>query len=406
MARLRLRSSSDPAFGVMKLLFVSNLFPDEQEPWRGLDNVTLLHALRREAPELDVRVLAFRASLTRRGEVSNLRPRAEDEVLKPRFFWNNYVPKLGGLNHWLFERSLSKAESSLGSDFQPDVILAPWLFPDACAVSLRARGRRIPVVAVAQGSDVHQYLNLAMRRRAILGLTKRARAIVTRSRDLESRLVKAGAYADRVRTIYNGVDTTLFRPAPRLAARAELGAPVDGKLLLFVGNFLPVKGVDLLLNAAAAVAGSLNEPVSIALIGSGPLEASIRQQASELGILERVIFVGRQPPAGVARWMQAADAVCLSSLNEGVPNVVLESISSGRPIVSTDVGGISEIIEPLLGQRFLVSGREASAFAAALKGALQNPPDERTLHDAAQQFSWQNCARNYLALLRSDGGSD
>ena len=389
----------------MKLLFVSNLFPDEQEPWRGLDNVTLLHALRAEDPELDVRVLAFRASVSRRGEVPKLRPRAGDEVLRPRFFWNNYVPKLGGLNHWLFERSLAKAESALGVDFQADVILAPWLFPDACAVALRARRRRIPVVAVAQGSDVHQYLGSTMRRRAILGLAKRARAIVTRSRDLESRLVKAGASADRVRTIYNGVDTGLFCPAPRQTARTELGAPVDGKLLLFVGNFLPVKGIDLLLNAVAAVAGSSEEPVSLAMIGSGPLEPSIRQQAAELGILERLIFVGRQPPAGVARWMQAADAVCLSSLNEGVPNVVLESISSGRPMVSTDVGGISEILEPLLGRRFLVKGRDTSAFAAALKGALQHPPDERVLHDAAQQFSWQNCARNYLALLRP-GASD
>lgn len=387
----------------MKLLFVSNLFPDEREPWRGLDNVTLLHAMRNEDPDLDVRVLAFRASFGRRGEVSGLRPRAEDEALKPRFFWNNYVPKLGGLNHWLFERSLAKAESALGSDFRPDVILAPWLFPDGCAVALRARRRRIPVVAVAQGSDVHQYLHMAMRRRAILGLSGRARAIVTRSRDLESRLVAAGASADRVVTIYNGVDTGLFRPAPRQAARAELGAPTAGKLLLFVGNFLPVKGIDLLLNAASTVMGALNEPVSIALIGSGPLEPSIRQQASELGISERVIFVGRQPPAGVARWMQAADAVCLSSLNEGVPNVVLESISSGRPIVSTDVGGISEVVEPLLGRRFLVSGRETTAFAAAMQGALQNPPDERALHDAAQHYSWQNCARNYLTLLRPEG---
>lgn len=80
----------------MKLLFVSNLFPDSQEPWRGLDNVTLVHALRAMDPGLEVCVLAFRASLTRRGVAVHLRPRAGDEVLNPRFFWNNYLPKLEG----------------------------------------------------------------------------------------------------------------------------------------------------------------------------------------------------------------------------------------------------------------------------------------------------------------------
>lgn len=390
----------------MKLLFVSNLFPDSQEPWRGLDNVTLVHALRAMDPGLEVRVLAFRASLMRRGMAAHLRPRAGDEVLNPRYFWNNYLPKVGGLNHWLFARALARAIAKIEADFQPDVILAPWLFPDACAASIHFRGLKIPVVAVAQGSDVHQYLGMTMRRRAILSLAKHARKIVTRSQDLQRRLIACGADATRVCTIYNGVDTALFRPAPRPEARVEVGAPVEEKLVLFVGNFLPVKGIDLLLAAFADVTRSLGEPMSLALIGGGPLEGRIRQQAVELGISGRVVFVGRQPPAVVARWMQAADAVCLSSLNEGVPNVVLESISSGRPMVTTDVGGISEIIEPLLGTRFLVPSRDPSAFASALKGALQNPPDEQDLHEAALQYSWENCARKYLALLRpavSDG---
>ncbi|MBN8420330.1 MAG: glycosyltransferase [Verrucomicrobia bacterium] len=387
----------------MKLLFVSNLFPDSQEPWRGLDNVTLVHALRALDPGLDVRVLAFRASLTHYGVASHLRPRAEDEMLHPHYFWNSYLPKLGGLNHWLFARALARAELTLEEDFRPDVILAPWLFPDACAAAMCFRSRKIPLVAVAQGSDVHQYLGMTMRRRAILSLAKCARKIVTRSQDLQRRLISGGANANQVCTIYNGVDTAVFRPASREDARAELGVSVTGKLVLFVGNFLPVKGIDLLMEAFAEVARSLHEPITLSLIGSGPLEGHIRQQAAELGISQRVIFVGRQPPSKVARWMQAADVVSLSSFNEGVPNVVLESISSGRPIVTTDVGGIAEIVKPLLGQRFLVPGRESSAFAAALTSSIRNPPEDQRLHHAALQYSWENCAKNYLALLNPAG---
>lgn len=383
----------------MKLLFVSNLFPDQQEPWRGLDNVTLVHAMREVAPGMEVRVLAFRPSLKTAGELPHLSPRPQDVVLHPRYFGYRYLPKLGGLNHWLFERSLTAAQSRVLADFRPDAILAPWLFPDACAVARYAQKRDIPLVAVAQGSDVHQYLGMPMRRRAILQMSHQARCIVTRSRDLQSRLIKAGAPENRVQTIYNGVDTKLFRPEVKATARASLNIQVQGKLLLFVGNFLPVKGIDLLLSAAALVAKGLGEPLRLALIGSGPLEPTLKQQAAELGLLDKLIFVGRQSSDGVARWMQAADAVCLTSHNEGVPNVVLESLSSGRTIISTDVGGISEIIEPIMTKRFLVGNRDPQCYARAVLDALENPADEQALHQQALPFSWENCARSYLSLL-------
>jgi glycosyltransferase involved in cell wall biosynthesis len=401
MARLPLQPAAfvETCRGTVKLLFVSNLFPDQTESWRGLDNATLLHAMRDAEPRLEIRVLAFRPSLTRFGPAAQIRPRPGDEILNPLFFWNNYLPKLGGLNHRIFARALARAESALPADFQPDVILAPWLFPDACAAAIRAMRRNIPVVAVAQGSDVHQYLEMPMRRRAILKLAKQARKIVTRSRDLQSRLIACGAEAGRVCTIYNGVDTGLFRPAPTLEARIPLGIPAEGRLLLFVGNFLPVKGIDLILSAFALVRARSSVPTKLALIGGGPLETALRGQAAELGISEHVIFAGRQPPSAVARWMQAADAVCLASHNEGVPNVLFESISSGRPMVSTDVGGIAEIVEPLMSRRFLVTHREPRVFAAALLDALDNPPDENSLRQKALPFSWESCARNYLSLL-------
>lgn len=385
--------------GAVKLLFVSNLFPDQRESWRGLDNVTLLHALRDAEPGLEIRVLAFRPSLTRFGPAAQLRPRPGDEILNPLFFWSNYLPKLGGLNHRFFAMALAKAEGALPVDFHPDVILAPWLFPDACAAAIRARRRHTPVVAVAQGSDVHEYLDMPMRRRAILNLAQQARKIVTRSRDLQERLINCGAEASRVCTIYNGVDTGLFRPAPRLDARQRLGIPAEGRLLLFVGNFLPVKGIDLLVNAFALVRAQSSVPTVLALIGGGPLETALRRQVAELGVSDHVIFAGRQPPNVVALWMQAANAVCLTSHNEGVPNVLFESMASGRPMVSTDVGGIAEIVEPLMSRRFLVAKRESQCFAAALLDALDHPPDEDSLRQAALPFSWECCARKYLALL-------
>jgi glycosyltransferase involved in cell wall biosynthesis len=383
----------------MKLLFVSNLVPDQREPWRGLDNVTLLHALRQQEPALEIGVLAFRPALGLPGPMPLLRPRSGDEVLSPSYHKAAYLPKFGGWNQRLFAISLARAKKAALGSFRPEVILAPWLFPDACAAA--ACFPQVPLIAVAQGSDVHQYLNLPMRRRAILELCGRARGIVTRSQDLQRRLTTAGADVSRVHAIYNGVHPDIFHPAPRLTARQQLQLPISakGQLVLFVGNFLPVKGIDLLLEAFALVHQRRGD-LTLALIGSGPLEPSLKQRAAELGISDRLLFVGRQPPQVVARWMQAANTVCLSSHNEGVPNVLLEAVSCGRPIVSTDVGGIAEIIEPLMSRRFLVPSRDPCAYAAVLTGALDHPPDEQELHQKALHYSWENCAQEYLTLMR------
>ncbi|WP_395752831.1 glycosyltransferase [Prosthecobacter sp.] len=385
--------------GLMNLLVATNLFPDTKEPWRGLDNATLVHAMRQQDPGLNVRVLAFRPSFKRWG-AAPLKPRPEDASLQPQYFWAPYVPRMGGMNHRLFSFAFARALKALPRDFTPEAVLVPWLFPDACGVVLQAAAWGVPMVAVAQGSDVHGYLNMPMRRRAIMAMTRGISAIVTRSNDLEKRLAKQGADERKVHTVYNGVDIHTFKPASRAAARDELQVPQEGKVLLFVGNFLPVKGLDLLLAAFAQVVASSAQPVRLALIGGGPLEEALRAQAAQLNITDKVHFLGRHGASQVARWMQAADAVCLTSHNEGVPNVVLEAISSGRAPVCTDVGGISEVVEPVLGKRFLVPKREASAYAAALLDVLANPPDEGMLHEAARGYAWEKCAQQYLTLLR------
>lgn len=382
----------------MNLLVATNLFPDLKEPWRGLDNATLVHALQQQDPGLNIRVLAFRPSLKHFGAASKqLRPRPEDERLQPEYFWTPYVPRLGGMNHQLFAFAFARA---LPRDFSPDAVLVPWLFPDACGVSLKAAAWRVPIVAVAQGSDVHRYLDMRMRKRAILAMSRRVKAIVTRSNDLEKRLARHGADERKVHTIYNGVDIHTFKPSLRAAARDELQVPQGEKVLLFVGNFLPVKGLDLLLSAFAQVLAASAQPVRLALIGGGPLESALRAQAAELDIAGQVHFLGRHAAPKVARWMQAADAVCLTSHNEGVPNVVLESLSCGRAPVCIDVGGIAEVVAPVLGRRFLVTQRDAADYAAALLDVLANPPDEAVLHQAARSYSWENCAQQYLGLLR------
>lgn len=363
--------------------------------------MTLLHALRQLDAEVSIRALVFRPSIRHFGRASK-RPRPEDSCMHPDYFWAPYLPKIGGFNDRFFGLALNNALKSLPEGFQPDAILVPWLFPDACAVSRIAIGKKIPVVAVAQGSDAHRYLEMPMRRRAIVSMVNRVEAVVTRSKDLAKRLIKCGSRPERVFTVYNGVDVETFRPLPRSGARAGLGVEEDSHLLLYVGNFLPVKGLDLLIEAFGLVVAHRRKPIKLALIGGGPQESILRLNAKNLGLENDVIFLGRKGATEVALWMQASDVVCLSSHNEGVPNVLLESLSCGRIPVCTDVGGIAEIVEPVLGRRFLVKSRDSREYADVLRDALDNPVDEMKMHELMQSFSWESCAKQYLKLLRRD----
>lgn len=383
----------------MRVLFISNLFPDKTEPWRGLDNATLLQALKREAPDLTVQALALRPTLLRRSQARHARQ--QDEWTSPIFIPVPYVPKFGGINDRLASRALSKGLVRHGIDPGTfDVLLTPWLFPDACAVHRIAMPRRLPQVAIAQGSDVHRYLEMPMRRRAILRFASETGGIVTRSRDLATRLTNAGAPKTKVHPIYNGVDTHCFSGGAKREAREMLALPADGQIGLFVGNFLPVKGIELLLEAVAQVCAE-GANFHLALIGSGPLQQELQSLVVELGIKDRIHWRGRLDPVGVASHMRAADAVCLSSHNEGVPNVVLEAMASGRPVITTDVGGIHEVLGPKSELHGLVKTRDKGDYARVLASMLHSLPDEFEIKAYGSTFSWSNCARHHLQLMES-----
>jgi teichuronic acid biosynthesis glycosyltransferase TuaC len=215
---------------------------------------------------------------------------------------------------------------------------------------------------------------------------------ITRSADLARRLKEAGAAADKLKPIYNGVDTALFHPG----SSPNPVLDKNSRWLLFVGNFLPVKNPQLLLKAWAIVRKNLpQEDVRLAMIGSGPLEGEIRSAAAGAGLSEFLEIAGRQAPNKVAEYMRAADVLCMSSHNEGVPNVVLEAFSSGLPVISTNVGGISEVLDhSFLGE--LVPPNDAQALATAITQYLNSPINSSEIAKHAQRYSWQQTAHDYF----------
>lgn len=380
-----------------RLLFISNLFPDESEPYRGLDNATVLHALRERG--WDIRVVAPRPWLPLLKPTRRSFSRVQDQPFQPQFVPALYLPKIGGVaNHHLMARALRLGMGNLLATFEPDVTLASWLFPDGWAAwqALRSRANH-PVVLLAQGSDVHGYLKSPPRRRAILNALAGAQRCICRSKNLATMLAGAGAEAAKLQPVHNGIDTHVFCSEGDLPSGSNV--PETAPVLLFVGNLLPVKDPGFLLRAFASLsARNMELRPHLVLAGKGPMRQSLESLAVSLGVHERIHFLGPQSALQIAAWMRRASLLVMTSINEGLPNVILEAQACGLPAVSTDVGGIHEVVDTDWKGRLTPSG-DMQAWTAAVHEMLKSQHARAPLAEIGGARTWSATALAYEHVL-------
>lgn len=204
--------------------------------------------------------------------------------------------------------------------------------------------------------------------------------------------------------IPNGVDLERYGArddAARLALRAAWGIAPDETLALCVGRFAPVKNHSVLLEALSA-ASARAPRLRLALLGTGPLEAELRRKAAELGLGERVLFLGFRED--VADCLRAADAFVLPSSTEGLPVSLLEAMAAGLPVVASAVGGIPDALgDPPAG--LLVPPSRVPPLAEALARIAGEPALREALgaraRAASVRFSLRAFEDGYLALYSS-----
>jgi glycosyltransferase involved in cell wall biosynthesis len=179
--------------------------------------------------------------------------------------------------------------------------------------------------------------------------------------------------------------------------RQQLGLSTQGQLLVYVGNLLKTKGCYDLLESFAQLRQQRLEAMLV-YVGSGSAGLAYMQaRADALGIRDAVQWVGTQPHEQVSLWMGAADVVVLPSYNEGVPNVLLEAMACGRPIVATRVGGIAEVVPEFAG--LLVTPGDIPALTVALHTALTSRWSTETILAHIRQFTWERNITQLQAVL-------
>jgi glycosyltransferase involved in cell wall biosynthesis len=379
----------------MKIAVVTRYFPSSAEPWQGRSLYETLRVLARQA---DVRVFYPNASYP-----SLLRPRSRsydrlDASYSPTGVPASYydfpaLPLLSRpFNGWMAARALLPHVRR----FAPDLIFSCFLYPDGYAALKIGKALAVPVVVMSIGSDINRISDPISRlhTRAVL---REVDYLVTVSGDLRLKAVAMGAAAEKTRAVVNGCDLSVFHPGSRADARLKLGIDPASQAVVYIGRMDVKKGLRELVEAAASLHPQ-RANLHVYLIGEGPDKPLIlsaiqaNNAAGYIHVLPGCAF------DEVAVWMAAADLVTLPSYMEGCPNVVLEALASGRPVVATNVGGIPEILSDECGR--LVPPRDAGALAQALASVLYTNWDAEAI-SAHGSRSWETVAAELHEVFES-----
>ena len=225
----------------------TNLYPNPFQPQRATFN---RHAIRLLADRFSIRVIVpilWTDELKARWKGASRPPENEDGGIR-RFDGGAsallvFAASAAAILRRFFQASVKSAFQRALAEFRPDLVFAPWAYPDGWAGVRLAHDAGLPAVIQVHGSDVLLLDKFPAQQRGTLEALRKANGIVAVSQDIANHLLLYGVAANRVRVIYDGVDANVFFPGSKKEARNRLGITEGDPLLLFIGNLVSVKAM-------------------------------------------------------------------------------------------------------------------------------------------------------------------
>lgn len=387
----------------MRILTFTSLFPNTMNPDFGIfifQRTSHLAKRKGNAVEVVAPVPYVPNCLrgTARGSVVSVPPTQEIgnlQVHHPRYLM---VPRVSmPLHGLLMYAGCLRYIKSLHERYRFDCIDAHYVFPDGLAAVLIGRSLGIPVVVSARGTDIHTFQSFPTIRPQIRWTLRHATGVIAVSDSLAGIMLALEPALKDVPTIGNGVDVGRFSPEDRLLARKKLGLDLQDRIIVSVAALKHVKGPDRLVGAAALLKKTFAQ-CKVLFVGVGPELGSLQQLAEQLDCADICRFVGSVPNEQLKTYFCAADVSCLASREEGWPNVILESLACGTPVVATGVGAVRQLlVNPELG---IVVDPTAEAIHAGLAQALRQQWNSQTISAHAQSQTWENVAARVEVVLK------
>jgi glycosyltransferase involved in cell wall biosynthesis len=286
-----------------------------------------------------------------------------------------------------------------------DVIHAHWVLPNGPIAALAAPAPKPPLVVSLHGSDIF----VAEKSRALAAIARwtfhRTDWVAACAADLADRAIRLGAPPARVATLLHGVDVEELQNGDAAEWRRRAAAGDEDFLVVALGRLVAKKGFSHLLRAASSLR-SRGMPIVVAIGGVGDLAGRLAEEAAELGCADFVRLLGNVPHDQIGGLFRAADVVAVPSVRDergnvdGLPNVLLEAMAVGRPVVSTRIAGVPDVVEE--GRNgLLVAPADDDALSDALDRLRTDPSLRARLGAAAletaKRLSWSWYGDHLLA---------
>jgi teichuronic acid biosynthesis glycosyltransferase TuaC len=377
---------------MLKIAVVTNYFPISTNPWNGHSAYQTLRLLARTC---DVHVFYPEAVYPKFMEPANAKG-AFDRDWSPPDVKTSYIPypAIPLLTRPFNGYTAAKRLMPYVAPFDPDVVLNYTVYPYGLAAVRIARSLGIPAVLTAIGSDLNRMadpISAALTRATL----RKADFVTTVSHHLCTTARRLGSPPGSTRTKLNGCDTSVFYPRDRQQARQQLGLDPNAKIIVYVGRLDLRKGLMELVEAIANLRATRSE-IQCYLIGDGAAKATLVEAIAKHNLGDVVTIMPSCLSPQIAVWMGAADLVTLPSYAEGCPNVVIEAMSAGRPVVASKVGGIPELMNETCGR--LVKVRDVAGLTAGLADVLDTTWDAAAIA-AKYSRSWQTVASDLLVII-------
>jgi teichuronic acid biosynthesis glycosyltransferase TuaC len=309
------------------------------------------------------------------------------------------VPRVSmPLHGWLMFLGSISLVRRLHREQRFDFIDAHYVYPDGFAAVLIGKCLGLPVIVSARGTDINLFPTFLLIRPMIRWTLQHVSGAISVCTPLQDAMLRLGLPPEKARVIGNGIDLERFRPVDSSMARRRLQLPEEARILVSVGGLIERKGFHFLIPALAKILPQ-HPTAKLCIIGEGPWRNKLESIISQHGLNGSVWLRGSQPNEELKFWYSAADVSCLTSSREGWPNVILESMACGTPVLATRVWGVPEVIvSPKLG---VMVDQSVESIANGLDLALKKSWDRETIKYYAQQRTWDVVAAEVEEFFQS-----
>jgi D-inositol-3-phosphate glycosyltransferase len=232
------------------------------------------------------------------------------------------------------------------------------------------------------------------------------RIIVPTQKDKEYLIQCYDAPDDNIRIVPCGVNLDRFKPQDKVSARRKLALPVEDPMILYVGRFAPIKGLDRLFESFRCMT---HQPHAVLVMVGGdgersPMSQHLKKKAKTFHIQDRVVFSGRVDQKNLPLYYSAADVLVVPSYYESFGLVALEALACGTPVVTTSVGGMEKIVKDGM-TGYIATNSDTQHFAGLIEAVLakqkQNGLSPLKIRDSVSEFTWERSASLLLDAYRS-----